>query len=162
MLSHFIHVWLVATIWTARLHCSWDSPGKNTGVGCHTLLQQIFPIQGLNPHLLCPALADKFFTTSGTWEAYICWVLLCAKSLQSCLSLWSDGLISHEMSGWMKHRMIRVKQESKKSALKFNIQKTKIMVSHPITSMAKQWKHWQILFSWAPKLVQIVTTVTWN
>ena len=33
----------------------------------------------------------------------------------------------------MKHRMIRVKQESKKSALKFNIQKTKIMVSHPIT-----------------------------
>ena len=29
-----------------------DSPGKNTGVGCHTLLQGIFPTQGLNPHLL--------------------------------------------------------------------------------------------------------------
>ena len=26
-----------------------DSPGKNTGVGCHTLLQGIFPTQGLNP-----------------------------------------------------------------------------------------------------------------
>ena len=26
-----------------------DSPGKNTGVGCHALLQGIFPIQGLNP-----------------------------------------------------------------------------------------------------------------
>ena len=25
-----------------------DSPGKNSGVGCHALLQQIFPIQGLN------------------------------------------------------------------------------------------------------------------
>ena len=29
-----------------------DSPGKNTGVGCHALLQGIFPIQGLNPGLL--------------------------------------------------------------------------------------------------------------
>ena len=29
-----------------------DSPGKNTGVGCHALLQGIFPTQGSNPHLL--------------------------------------------------------------------------------------------------------------
>ena len=29
-----------------------DSPGKNTGVGCHALLQGIFPTQGLNPGLL--------------------------------------------------------------------------------------------------------------
>ena len=29
-----------------------DSPGKNTGVGCHALLQGIFPIQGSNPGLL--------------------------------------------------------------------------------------------------------------
>ena len=29
-----------------------DSPGKNTGVGCHALFQGIFPTQGLNPHLL--------------------------------------------------------------------------------------------------------------
>ena len=26
-----------------------DSPGKNTGVGCHALLQGIFPTQGSNP-----------------------------------------------------------------------------------------------------------------
>ena len=32
--------------------CPWDSPGKNTGVGCHALLQGIFPTQGLNLHLL--------------------------------------------------------------------------------------------------------------
>ena len=32
-----------------------DSPGKNivAGVGCHALLQGIFPTQGLNLHLLC-------------------------------------------------------------------------------------------------------------
>ena len=29
-----------------------DSPGKNTGMGCHTLLQGIFPTQGSNPGLL--------------------------------------------------------------------------------------------------------------
>ena len=29
-----------------------DSPDKNTGVGCHTLLQGIFPTQGSNPGLL--------------------------------------------------------------------------------------------------------------
>ena len=28
-----------------------NSPGKNTGVGCHALLQQIFPTQGSNPSL---------------------------------------------------------------------------------------------------------------
>ena len=32
-----------------RLLCPW---GKNTGVGCHFLLQGIFLIQGSNPHLL--------------------------------------------------------------------------------------------------------------
>ena len=30
-----------------------DFLGKNTGVGCHFLLQGIFKTQGLNPHLLC-------------------------------------------------------------------------------------------------------------
>ena len=36
-----------------RLLCPWDSPGKNTGVGCHALLQGIFPTQGWNLRLLC-------------------------------------------------------------------------------------------------------------
>ena len=31
------------TIYPARLLCPWDSPGKNTGVGCHFLFQGIFP-----------------------------------------------------------------------------------------------------------------------
>ena len=36
----------------ARLLCPWDFPGKNTGVGCHFLLQGIFLTQGSNPGLL--------------------------------------------------------------------------------------------------------------
>ena len=39
-------------LWPTRLLCPWDSPGKNTGVGGHSLLQGIFPTQGLNPDLL--------------------------------------------------------------------------------------------------------------
>ena len=39
-------------LWPAKLLCPWNSPGKNTGVGCHSLLQGIFPTQGSNPCLL--------------------------------------------------------------------------------------------------------------
>ena len=45
---------LSATPWTvaSRLLFLWDIPGKNTGMGCHFLLQVIFPTQGLNLRLL--------------------------------------------------------------------------------------------------------------
>ena len=36
----------------ARLLCPWNFPGKNTGMGCHALLQGIFLAQGSNPSLL--------------------------------------------------------------------------------------------------------------
>ena len=36
----------------ARILCLWDFSGKNTGVGCHFLLQGIFPTQGWKPCLL--------------------------------------------------------------------------------------------------------------
>ena len=43
-----------------------DSPGKNTGVGCHALLQKIFPPQGSNLGL---PLAGGFFTIWASREA---------------------------------------------------------------------------------------------
>ena len=57
--------------------------------------------------------------------------------------------------------VMKVKEESEKAGLKLNIQKTKIMVSHPITS-------WQIdgetmetvskfMVFWVPKSLQMVT-----
>ena len=57
------------TVWPhelqpTRLLCPWDDPGKNTGVGCHFLLQGIFLTQGSNlVSLMAPALAGGFFTT---------------------------------------------------------------------------------------------------
>ena len=45
-----------------------DSSGKNAGVGCHALLQGIFPAQGLNPGL---PHCRGFFTTWATREALL-------------------------------------------------------------------------------------------
>ena len=42
-----------------RLLCPWNFPGKNTGMGCHSLLQGIFPTQELNSGLL--NFAGRFF-----------------------------------------------------------------------------------------------------
>ena len=49
----------------ARLHCPWDFSGKNTGVGCHGLLQGIFPdpeIEFASP--ASPASAGRFFSSA--------------------------------------------------------------------------------------------------
>ena len=56
-----------------RLLCSWDSPGKNTGVGCHFLLQGDLPDPGMEPvSLTSPALAGWFYGTSGKNPASQC------------------------------------------------------------------------------------------
>ena len=44
----------------------WNSPGKNTGVGSHFLIQEIFPTQGSNPGL---CIAGIFFSVWATKEA---------------------------------------------------------------------------------------------
>ena len=40
------------TLWPCGLYSPWNSPSQNTGVGSLSLLQGIFPIQGLNPGAL--------------------------------------------------------------------------------------------------------------
>ena len=45
-----------------------DSPGKNTGVGCHALLQGIFPTQGLNPSLLHCRRILYHLSHQGSWK----------------------------------------------------------------------------------------------
>ena len=55
---------------------------------------------------------------------------------------------------------MKVKEESEKVGLKLNIQKTKIMVSGPITSWeidGETVETVQTLFLWAPKSLQMVT-----
>ena len=50
-----------------RLLRPWDSPGKNPGVGCHALLQGVFPPQGSSPPAfqgLSPALQADYWPQS--------------------------------------------------------------------------------------------------
>ena len=58
---------------------------------------------------------------------------------------------------WQKVKNWSVKEESEKAGLKLNIQKTKTKASSPITSWQIDGKQWEVLFSWAPKSLQIVT-----
>ena len=55
LFSHWVVSDFFETPWTVahQVPCSWDFPGKNTGVGCHSLLQGIFLAQALNLGFLC-------------------------------------------------------------------------------------------------------------
>ena len=59
----------------------------------------------------------------------------------------------------LKSFSMKVNEESEKVGLKLNIQKTKIMASSPITSwqVDEETVEIEILFSWAPKSLQMVT-----
>ena len=84
VLSRFSRVWLFATPWTvpARLLCLWNSPGKNNGVSCHSLLQEISQTQGSNSGI---CTAGRFFTICAIKKVHIPWLpLFCT----SCLFFW--------------------------------------------------------------------------
>ena len=61
----------------------------------------------------------------------------------------------------LKSFLMKLKEESENAGLKFNIQKSKIMASSPLATSwqtgKKKLKQWQTLFSWAPKLLRMVT-----
>ena len=67
-----------------RLLYPWDFPGKNTGVDCHFLLQDIFPDQGLKMRLL--HYQAEFFITEPPGQPSSHYAAA-AKLLQSCLTL---------------------------------------------------------------------------
>ena len=74
----------------------------------------------------------------------------------------SDTTLMAESEDELKSLLMRVKEESEKAGLKLNIQKANIMGSSPITSWQvekEKVEMWQILFSWTPKSLQMVTEV---
>ena len=77
-----------------------DSPGKNTGVGCHALLQGIFPTQGLNPDL--------------PWGRWILYPL----SYKGTPTTAMVGIVI--MKYWYKHQLCRTAGVIKSGASLFN------------------------------------------
>ena len=58
-------------LWSARLLCPWDSLGKNTGVGSHSLLQGVHPDGGTEPESLA-LKADSLPSEQSGRPAGIC------------------------------------------------------------------------------------------
>ena len=63
-LSHFSSIWHCSSPGSS---CPWDSLGKNTGVGCHAVLQGIFPTQELNLWLLLCRWILYHWATMWVW-----------------------------------------------------------------------------------------------
>ena len=72
--------------------CQWDSPGKNTGMGCHFLLQEISSRPRSWTQVSC--IAGRFFTTSTTWEAL-------QNSLVFCFPHRFSSFISVPAASWL-------------------------------------------------------------
>ena len=71
-----------------------------------------------------------------------------------------DATLTAESKEELKSLLMRVKEESEKTGLELNIQKTKIVACIPITSWqidGETMEQWQILFSWPPKSLWTVT-----
>ena len=68
-----------------------------------------------------------------------------------------DTTLMVESEEELKSLLMKVKEESEKVGLKFNIQKTKIMASDPITSWEIDGETVSDYFGGAPKSLQMVT-----
>ena len=101
-------------MWPASLLCPWSSLDKNTGVGCHFLLQGSF-YPGIE--LQSPALQVNSLLAEPSGKPY-----------------YVENNMNVESEEDLKSFLMKVKEESEKVGLKLNIQKMKIMASGPITS----------------------------
>ena len=80
-----------------------DSPGKNTRVGCHSLLQGTFPTQGWN-QVSC--IAGRFFTIWATGEAHLayesCWKCWLLSGVRLFATPWSvHGILQARILEWV-------------------------------------------------------------
>ena len=108
--------------WQAtRLLCPWDSPGKNTGVGCHFLLQCTKVKSESEVTQSCLTLIDPMncsppgSSVHGIFQARILeWVAI------ACSRCADDTILMAE-SEELKSLLMKVKEESENIGLKLNI-----------------------------------------
>ena len=126
-IPHCLQVW--RSKFNVLLH-PWDFPGKNTGMGCHSLLQGIFLTQG--PNLRVSFIASRFFTIWANREDQVA-----KMKTQIFLDMVEKKLLQHEksnirtnsaleknihfLSSWFKHRSVKVNQSNYSN---FNTERT--------------------------------------
>ena len=109
-----------------RLRHPRDSPGKNTGVGCHSITFGF---------CLFNLYAEYIMRNTGLEEAQA-GIKIARRNINN-LRYADDTTLMAQSEEELKSLLMKVKEESEKVGLKLNIQKTKIMASGLITS-------WQI------------------
>ena len=83
-------------LYPASLLCPWKFSGNNTGVGCHFLLQGIFPTQGFEPTF--SALAGSFFNPEPPRKPH--WILYWQWKTEGLGCLGADSLQMYLCSPW--------------------------------------------------------------
>ena len=134
-----------ATVGTGHGTSDWFQIGKGVPQGC----------------ILSPCLfnlyAEYIMRNAGLEEAQA-GIKIAGRNINKLRYAYDTTLMA-ESEEELKSLLIKVKEKSEKGGLKFNIQKTKIMASGPITSWqidGKQWKQWLTLYLGAPKSLQMV------
>ena len=148
-----------------------DSPGKNTGVGYHALLQQIFPTQGSNPWLLyllhCRQILYPLNHLGGPY--------LPISSVQFSRSVVSNSLQPHEsqhVPGLPVHHQLPEFTQTHIHRVSDAIQQVSNQICHKIFDFAQaknrtesgapmqMWLEWPLCqrgldeFAWAPRRTQ--------
>ena len=100
----------------SRLLRPWDFPGKSTGVGCH-----------------CLFLYTEYIMQNARIEETQAGIKIARRNISN-FRYADDTTLMAESEEELKSLLMKVKEESEKAGLKFNIQKTKIIASGPITS----------------------------
>ena len=87
-----------------RLLCSWNSLGKSTGVGCHALLQRIFPTQGSDLGLLHHRQTLHHWATREA-HTYMCMYIY----THTHISCFSASIIDKCLGSLRDHKTHRIK-----------------------------------------------------
>ena len=142
------NTWTVAC--QAPLSMGFFNQEYYTTVGCHSLLQGIFPTQELNSDLLhCRWI---LYHLNLIWNARLDESQAetkISKRNSNNLRYVDDATLMADSLEELKSLLMKIKEESEKTDLKLNIQKTQIMASGSITSWqidGGKWKQWQTIF----------------
>ena len=128
-------------LWPARWLSPWDSPGKNTGVGCHSLLHGSFWPRDWT---WVSCIASKFFIIWITRESYLVLSDQIRSVTQSCLTLCDP--MNSSMPGLPVHRQLPEFTQTHVHRVSGAIQP-----SHPLSSPsppAPNPSQHQSLFQW--------------
>ena len=98
-----------------KLLCPWDFPGKDTGVGCHFLIQGIFPTQRSNPGLLhCRQILYRLsYKGSPIFAAPHMWDLVPKPGIEPE----TPALEGHNLNHWTTRDIPDTKEAIPKSSL---------------------------------------------